>query len=143
MHIEPVFAEFNHVTIRRTGGIMGMDQTMRLDRSLRAEITDRRRDTNRTMQLDAITSQQLMSALARFAERRPEPSTKRGCDMFHYDIELSWNGTTYRVRSVDLGADEALRGVMLAARRLLDQQQDDYHMMELHAQPHVDAPTPA
>lgn len=131
MHIEPTFPDFNYVRIRRTGGILGVDQSLHLDRDLQASVEDRHRG-DRTFTLDAWTSQELMAALSRLVERNPPPSTRTGCDLFHYDIELSFGGSTYRFNSVDLGADEALHGVSLAANRLIDRNPAPFHPMQLH-----------
>ena len=38
MHIEPLIPEFRSVTIRKTGGILGVDQTLRLDADLQAAV---------------------------------------------------------------------------------------------------------
>lgn len=143
MYIEPALPEFKHVTIRRTGGIIGMDQTLTIDGDLSAHVKCRM-DGERTFQLDAFTSQELMQALAKFAAERPAASNARGADMLNYDIELSWNGNTYRVRSVDVGADDALHGVMFAANHLMASgYEPPMHIMSLHDAPHEDAPAEA
>lgn len=141
MHIEPIIPDFQYVRIHRTGGIMGVNQTLHIDEDYDAVVKDSRTGI-RTGTLDAFTSSELMSALARLASERPGPSTARGCDLFEYDIELAVGGNVFRVSSVDLGADEALHGVMLAANRLLDGELNPIHPMSLHTQAHID-PTDA
>jgi hypothetical protein len=137
MHIEPVIPEFHSVTIRRSGGIMGLNETLHIDEDLHATVRDRRRG-DRSVQLDAYTSQELMTALATLVERAPKASTATGYDLFNYDVELAWNGHTYRISSVDLGADEALHGVMLAAGKLIERDPDPFHVMSLHTLAHVE-----
>ena len=137
MHIEPIIPEFHSVTIRRTGGIMGLSETLHIDQDLHATVRDRMRG-DRNVQLDASTSQELMSALAKLVATAPEASSASGYDLFHYDVELAWNGHTYRIRSVDLGADEALHGVMLAAGRLIERDPDPFHVMSLHTVAHAE-----
>ena len=140
MYIEPALPDFKHVTIRRTGGIVGLDQTLVIDKDLNAQVKCRL-EGERRFQLDAFTSQELMQALATFAEIRPTASNAKGADMFNYDIELTWNGDTYRVHSVDVGADDALHGVMFAANRLMAKgYEPPMHIMSLHDAP---AETPA
>lgn len=132
MHIEPALPDFHGVTIRRSGGIMGMDQTLTIGEDLNAKVICSRTGEH-AFALDAFTAQELMQALATFAAERPTASTARGADMFNYDIELSWNGSTYRVRSVDVGADDALHGVMFAANRLMNERDEQpVHVMQLH-----------
>ncbi|MCB0880047.1 MAG: hypothetical protein KDC46_13835 [Thermoleophilia bacterium] len=131
MYIAPVFPEFKYVKIRRTGGILGVDQSLHVGSDLDAKVTDRHRG-DRTFELDAFTSQELMKALAELVERNPDPSTRQGCDLFHYDIELAYDGKVYHFDSVDLGADEALHGVMLAANQLIDKDPNPVHIMQLH-----------
>jgi hypothetical protein len=130
MHLDPVFPDFRSVTIRRTGGFLGVDQTLRIDRDLAATVTDR--DEHHEFQLDAYSSQELLHALSRLATARPEASRRQGCDLFHYDIELAYNGTVYRISSVELGAEEALAGVMFAANSLIDAPRDPIHAMSMH-----------
>ena len=72
------------------------------------------------------------SKLTAETQARPEASTRQGCDLFHYDIELAYNGTVYRISSVELGAEEALAGVMFAANSLIDAPRDPIHAMSLH-----------
>ena len=134
MHIEPLIPDFDHVTIRRTGGIMGVDETLHLDSNLAAVVKDRHRG-DRTFELDAYSSHELMVALSRLLEVNPGPSSRTGADLFHYDIELSVGGQVKRFRSVDLGADEALHGVMLAARNIGHTDQNPFHTMALHVVP--------
>ena len=38
MYIEPALPDFKHVTIRRTGGIVGLDQTLVIDKDLNAQV---------------------------------------------------------------------------------------------------------
>lgn len=134
MHIEPIIPDFDHVTIRRTGGILGVDETLHLDRRLGAVVSDRLRG-DRVFELDAFASQELMQALTQLLATNPAPSTRRGADLFHYDIELSVAGQVHRFRSVDLGADEALHGVMLAARRIQQGDPAPIHTMTLNVLP--------
>lgn len=134
MHIEPVIPDFDYVKIRRTGGILGVDELLHVDRTLAASVTDRIAG-DRLFELDAFTSQELMHALARLVEVKPDPSTRRGCDMFHFDVELSIGGRLQTFHSIDVGADEALHGVMLAANRLIREDPAPFHTMSLHMQP--------
>lgn len=131
MHIEPVIPDFEYVKIRRTGGILGVDESLQIGPDLAAKVTDRHRG-DRSFELDAYSAQELMSALSTLAASNAKSSTRTGCDLFHYDIELKYGGTTYRFNSVDLGADEALHGVTLAANRLIDQNPKQFHIMDLH-----------
>ena len=131
MHIEPIIPNFDHVTIRRTGGIVGMDQSLHIDRELGARVTDRIAG-DRSFALDAWSAQELMVALSKLAARQPASSSAKGYDLFHYDIELAFDGTVYHIDSVDLGADEALHGVMMAANRLMDGEIEPIHIMSLH-----------
>ncbi len=131
MYVEPVFHDLDYVRIRRTGGILGVDQSLHVDASLTASVQDRHRG-DRSFQLDAFTSQELMQALATLVARNPAPSSRTGCDLFHYDIELSFGGTVHHFSSVDLGADEALHGVTLAANRLIDRNPNPLHIMRLN-----------
>jgi hypothetical protein len=133
MYIEPILPDFQYVKIRRTGGILGVDQSLHVDGSLAATVSDRMSGTRR-FALDAMGSAQLMHALSQLVARDPQPSTRRGCDLFHYDIELSYGGTIYRFNSVDLGADEALHGVTLAANQLIDHQPKPFQTMQLHVE---------
>lgn len=142
MHIEPVMPDFEYVKIRRSGGIMGADQSLSIDRDLVAHVRDRRAG-ERSFNLDAFSAQELMQALAMLAERNPAPSTRKGCDMFHYDVELSVGGVVHRFHSVDIGADEALHGVMFAANRLIERDPDPVHIMSLHTQAPESASTPS
>ena len=137
MHIEPVFQDFKGVTIRRSGGIAGLAQSLHLDEHLLATVQDQHAG-DRTVQLDAWQAQELMAALATLVERNPGASTAKGYDLFHYDVELAWNGHTYRISSVDLGADEALHGVMLAAGKLIANDPDPFHVMSLHTLAHAE-----
>jgi hypothetical protein len=137
MHIEPVFNDFKGVTIRRTGGIAGLSQTLHIDQDLRATVHDRHAG-DRTVQLDAWQAQELMAALGTLVERNPAASTAQGYDLFNYDVELAWNGHTYRINSVDLGADEALHGVMLAAGKLIAKDPEPFHVMSLHTLAHAE-----
>ncbi|MCW2949381.1 MAG: hypothetical protein JWN41_394 [Thermoleophilia bacterium] len=132
MRIEPTLPQFDYVTIRRTGGIMGVDQTLHVDRELDASVTDRHFG-DRAFNLDAYMSQELMAALSTLIARNPTASTRVGCDLFHYDIEVASGGTVHRFSSVDLGADEALHGVMLAANDLMSHQLAPAKSMTLHA----------
>jgi hypothetical protein len=141
MYIEPPLTGFDYVTIRRTGGILGVNQLLHVDGELRARVEDRHAGT-RAFELDAFTSQELLHALATLAERQPAPSPRTGCDLFHYDIELAVDGRVYRFNTVDIGADEALHGVMLAANRLIEHDPLPFHVMSLHTLPATD-PTPA
>jgi len=141
MYIDPVIPDFQYVKIRRSGGIMGVRQELHVDGNLEARVQDSFAG-NRAFNLDAYTSSELMNALARLQRDRPGPSTAKGCDFFHYDIELSAGGQVYRISSVDLGADEALHGVMFAANRLIEGDPFPIHPMSLHTQAHVE-PTPA
>lgn len=134
MHIEPVIPDFDYVTIRRTGGFVGVDERLHVDGSLAASVTDRIAG-NRRFDLDAFTSQELMQALAHLVAINPAPSERQGFDMFHYDVELSIGGRVHTFHSVDVGADEALHGVMLAAQRLVREDPAPFHPMELHVQP--------
>lgn len=131
MHIEPIIPDFNFVRIRRTGGILGVDQSIHVDRGLSATVEDRFAGT-RSFDLDAASSHELMVALSTLVARNPEPSRRTGCDLFHYDIELSYAGRVYTFSSVDLGADEALHGVTLAAGRLIDNEPLPFRTMQLH-----------
>jgi len=134
MHIEPIIpSEFTAITIRRTGGIRGMDQTVRVDRRLIADVRDERAG-DRTFALDAWSAQELMTAVSTLVARRPSASSRQGCDLFHYDIAVESGGTVLHFSSVELGADEALHGVMLAANRLIDGSPEPIHTMSLHAQ---------
>ncbi|MCW2921349.1 MAG: hypothetical protein JWL76_1223 [Thermoleophilia bacterium] len=134
MHIEPIIPDFDFVKIRRSGGFVGVDETLQVDRNFAASVTDRM-SGDRTFELDAFTSQELMHALARLAQVKPEPSSHNGFDMFHYDVELSIGGNLQAFHSVDVGADEALHGVMLAANRLVHDDPNPFHTMTLHVQP--------
>jgi hypothetical protein len=116
MHIEPVIPDFEYVRIRRTGGILGVDESLHIGSDLAAK----------------FTAQELMSALSTLAASNAKSSTRTGCDLFHYDIELKYGGTTYRFNSVDLGADEALHGVTIAANQLIDRDPQQFHIMDLH-----------
>lgn len=136
MHIESIVPGFNYVRIRRSGGVMGVDQTLHINDALEAVVNDRRIGT-RTGSLDAYTANEMMTALARLARERPQASTAAGYDLFEYDIELAAGGTVFHISSVDLGADEALHGVMLAANRLLDGELEPIHPMSLHAVAHA------
>lgn len=131
MYIEPALPDFEYVTIRRTGGFVGVDETLHVDRDLAARVADRHHG-DRAFELDAFTSQELMTALARLVATNPAPSTSRGFDLFNYNVELSIDGRIHVFHSVDLGADEALHGVMLAANRLVRQDPDPIHPMTLH-----------
>ena len=133
MNVAPVIPEFEYVTIRRTGGLLGVDESLHVGRDLSAAVTDRHRG-DRSFSLDAITSQELMHSLASLVDRNPDPSSRRGCDLFHYDIELSYGGRVFHFNSVDLGADEALHGVMLAANRLIDADPAPSSVMRLRAE---------
>lgn len=134
MHIDPIIPGFDFVTIRRTGGILGVDEMLQVDRRGGAVVSDRLRG-DRLLTLDAYQSQELMSALATLVERAPAPSTRTGADLFHYDVELSIGGVTHRFQSVDLGADEALHGVMLAANGITRTDDHAIHPMTLHVTP--------
>ena len=133
MHIEPVLNDFDYVTIRRTGGIMGANQRLHIDKDLTASIQDRHVG-DRVLDLDAFTAHDLMVALSHLIERNPGPSTARGADFFHYDVEIACGGVVHTFHSVDLGADEALQGVMIAANNLLANPQP-IHAMTMHATP--------
>jgi hypothetical protein len=120
MHIEPILPDFQFLRLTRSGGILGVTQTLHVTPDMQAAMTDSHATWGtRTVQLDAYTAQELMAAMSTLAVTRPGPSTRRGADMFSYDIELGWGGHVYRVHSVDIGADEALHGVMMAASRVL------------------------
>ena len=134
MHIEPVIPDFEYVKIRRTGGIVGVDELLHVDQTLAASVTDRL-GGDRRFELDAFTSQELMHALSRLVAVNPAPSDRRGFDMFHYDVELGIGGRVHTFHSVDVGADEALHGVMLAAQRLVRADPAPLHPMTLHLQP--------
>ncbi len=134
MHIEPIIPDFDYVKIRRTGGILGVDETLHVDRHFGASVSDRIAG-DRVFELDAYTSQELMHALARLAQVNPAPSRRRGFDMFTYDVELSIGGKLQTFHSVDVGADEALHGVMLAANRLVREDPAPFHPMNLHMEP--------
>jgi hypothetical protein len=141
MYIEPALPAFDYVTIRRSGGFIGLDQALHIDRDLDAHVSDRIAGSSHSFTLDAYTANELMVALARLTQARPEPSHTLGCDMLRYDIELSAGGTVYHISSVDLGADEALHGVMLAANHLLDGEPFPIHPMSpmtLHTVHHAD-----
>lgn len=137
MQIDPIVSDFQYVRIRRSGGIMGVQQTVHVDDDFDAVVQDSFHGT-RSGTLDAQAASELMSALARMRAAQPVASRARGCDLFQYDIELAAGGTVYHVSSVDLGADEALHGVMLAANRLLDGQLAPSNPMSLHTQAHVE-----
>ncbi len=131
MLIDPVLPDFEFVRIRRSGGLLGVDESLTIDRDLEAKVSDRMRG-DRSFALDAHASQELMEALKTLVERNPGASTSHGADLFHYDIELTSGGTSYHFSSVDLGADEALHGVMLAANRLIESGGSDAaHIMRL------------
>lgn len=134
MHIEPVIPDFDYVKIRRTGGLVGVDELLHVDRTLAAAVTDRMAG-DRRFELDAFTSQELMHALSRLVSVNPRPSSQNGFDMFHYDVELSIGGRVHTFHSVDVGADEALHGVMLAAQRIVREDFNPFHTMSLHMQP--------
>ncbi len=131
MHIEPLVPDFDYVKIRRTGGLLGVNQSLHVDRDLKARVSDLHAG-DRAFDLDAYTSQELMAALATFIARNPGASDGRGWDLFHYDIELSAGGRVYHVNTVELGADEAIHGVMLAANRLIQQDPNPFHPMTMH-----------
>ncbi len=134
MHIEPLIPDFEYVKIRRTGGIVGVDELLHVDDTLAASVTDRMAG-DRRFELDAFTSQELMHALSRLVAVNPAPSDRRGFDMFHYDVELSIGGRVHTFHSVDVGADEVLHGVMLAAQRLVRGDFNPFHTMSMHMQP--------
>ena len=139
MHIEPIIPDFEYATIRRTGGILGVDETLHIDRRDTVAVKSRLTG-DRVFEVDAFTSQELMHALARLVEVNPGPSTHRGFDMFHYDIELNIGGRVHTFHSVDVGADDALHGVMIAAARLAElDPANTVHPMELHVTPAVTA----
>lgn len=131
MYIEPIFPGFNYVRIRRTGGILGVDQSLHIDETLAATVADRFAG-DRKFALDATSSQELMAALSTLVNKNPAPSSRTGCDLFHYDIELSYAGQIYTFSSVDLGADEALHGVTLAAGKIMDNNPFPFQPMQLH-----------
>ncbi|MCW2924365.1 MAG: hypothetical protein JWM98_1769 [Thermoleophilia bacterium] len=131
MHIEPVMPHFEYLTVRRTGGILGVDQTLHVDGNLTGRVSDRGLG-DRALNLDAFTSQELMTAVSTLIARNPGASTRRGFDLFHYDIEVASDGKVYRFSTVELGADEALHGVMLASDRLIANDPDPFHTMTLH-----------
>jgi hypothetical protein len=131
MHIEPVLPAFEYVRIRRTGGILGVDQALEVGSNLQANVTCRH-SGDRSFALDAVASQELMGALSKLATSGATASPRTGADLFNYDVELAFDGTTYHFNSVDLGAHEALVGVMMAANRLIDQDPDPAHIMQMH-----------
>jgi hypothetical protein len=131
MHIDPVLPAFEYVRIRRTGGILGVDQALEVGSNLQANVKCRHRG-DRSFELDAVASQELMGALSKLAASGAQKSPRTGADLFHYDVELAFDGKTYRFNSVDLGAHEALVGVMMAANRLIDQDPDPAHIMGMH-----------
>ena len=135
MIIDSILPAFSKVVIRRSGGFAGLSQTLTVDQSLKARV-DCSHSGERAFQLDAHASQELMQALVRVATEQPKSSPAQGADMFTYDIELSWSGKTYRISSVDVGADDALHGVMFAANRLMaPSYQQPIHVMSLHDVP--------
>ncbi|MBC7644988.1 MAG: hypothetical protein H7123_07665 [Thermoleophilia bacterium] len=118
MIIAPNLPDFQYLKVTRSGGIRGVTQTPNVDQHLRAAVTDTFAGA-RLFTLDAQAAQELMTSLTALASHRSAPSTTRGYDMFHYDIELAWGRNVYVVHSVDVGADEALHGVMMAANNLI------------------------
>lgn len=138
MHIEPAVPDFKYVRIIKSGGFAGVMQSITLDQGLNADVNCGRTG-NRKFTLDAHSSQELMNALATTLARKPMASTAQGCDLFEYDIEIAWGTNVYRVHSVDLGADEALLGVMYAANKLIEcSAPEDAHIMSVRDTPHVD-----
>ena len=120
MNVDPVTpSNFRGATIRRTGGFAGLNEEIRIHEDLRATVSCPCHG-ERTVALDQATAQELLHAFTRVAKERPEPSKAKGCDFMNYDIEMSWNGSTFRVASADVGADDALHGVMYAANRIVN-----------------------
>lgn len=121
MQTEKVTAKaFEGVQIRRTGGYAGMDDEIRVTPNMVATITSRHAGEH-TYELDEAAGQELLTALAKLADA---PETERGerrpiPDAFQYDIELTWNGKVIHIHDADIGADDALHGVMYAANNLL------------------------
>ncbi|MCW2923930.1 MAG: hypothetical protein JWM98_1334 [Thermoleophilia bacterium] len=135
MLVAPVNASFDRVVIRRTGGIAGIDQTLTVGKDLAATVACRR-DGDRSFQLDAAQAQELVHALSRVATERPTGNAAQVRDGLGYDIELTWNGQTYHVHGADVGADDALHGVMFAANRLMaGEEAAPFHTMEVHDVP--------
>lgn len=132
MPVDRIMPDFQSLTVVKSGGIMGSVERLHVDRTLRTTVSTL--GAEHQFDLDACDAENLLHALADTARRQPGASERRGADLFQYDIELCWNGSVYRVRSVDLGADEALHGIMLVANRLLRQAQAQ--TLGLRAVPH-------
>lgn len=140
MIIEPIHEPnplFRSLRITQSGGIAGRTASLEIGRDMCARVMNMLGE-HHAFELDADTAQELLHALARLAERRPGAAPRRGADQFVYDIELTWGGDTYRVRSAGLGADEALHGVLFVAGPLLRRSPDD-PMLQLHAEPATSA----
>jgi len=133
MIIEPMLPDFQYLMVTRSGGLAGATQTLKVDQHLRAAVTDTLAGA-RLFTLDARIAQELMASLALMAARHPAASAARGCDLFHYDIELAWGGNVYVVHSVDIGAGEALHGVIMAANNLMaEPESGPVRRMTLHS----------
>ncbi len=118
MQVEAVNNDFRYMKVVRSGGIAGFIEEVSVTDAMRAQINGALGATA-DIQLDARESEELLLAVGRVVKERPAPSKTRGADMFQYDREIGWNGDTYRVHSVGLGADEALHGVISIAAKLI------------------------
>ncbi len=134
MQVEQVtMNDFKSLRITRSGGIGGFHDAVEIDAKMLAKVS-RSLGANHEFELDAKTAEDLMHAVVKLAEKQPGAATTPGADMFQYDIELTWNGKTYNVSTVGIGADEALHGVIMIASRLIDGSQD----MSLRSIPHIE-----
>ena len=111
--------EFEYLKVTRSGGFAGFVDSVHLDRELRATV-HRQIDGGKQLQLDAREGEELMEALQHLMATAPGTSRPRGADTYHYDIELCWNGNVTTVHVDQLAVDEAVRGVLSVAVRLLD-----------------------
>jgi hypothetical protein len=118
----PDVSHIDYFKVTRRGGIAGVDEQIevvarggKLHANVRAFLKD-----NANFELDSAHADELTLIAQRLIDASGDTRPRSGADMYHYTIEIGWNGTSRRFEIDGLATDEAIHGALELASRYLD-----------------------